>query len=173
MWVHFERFSPRCSPSAKFSLDRSHTRCSSYLIVPATIARSHLAGIARLENHSRVVRSGLGGGEKNEERRAILPVDARHRARVADLGCIRGRTDSPRRQGGRRGLTRSLVRGRGRNGPSDAHAAPTYPIFSRVLSRGLRVLRQPTAPGASRHHRGPTGSRLMTYRAPTIQRRAL
>lgn len=131
-------------------------------VAPETIARLRAAKITTRRGDSR-----------GKRRRATLPVDTRDWARVADLACIRGRTDSPRRQGGRRGLTGSLARRRGRNGPSDAHIAPTYPIFGRVLPRGLRVLRQPTAPGASRHHRGPAGSRLMTYRAPTVQRRAL
>lgn len=105
-------------------------------------------------------------------REATLPVDTRDRTGV-DLACIRGRTDSARRQGGRRGLTGGLTRGQGRNGPSDAHIAPTYSIFGRVLSGGLRVLREPAAPGIPRHHRGPAGPRLMTYHTPTIQRRAL
>lgn len=106
-------------------------------------------------------------------KRATLPVDTRDRTRVGNLACIRGRTDSAWRQGGRCGLTGGLTRRQGRHGPSDAHTAPTYPIFGRVLPRGLRVLREPAAPGIPRHHRGPAGPRLMTYRAPTIQRRAL
>lgn len=116
--------------------------------------------------------------EKREARsdkhaRDTLPVDTRDRARVRDLACIRGRTDSPRRQGGRCGLTRCLTRGRGRNGPSDAHTAPTYPVLGWVLPRRLRILRQPAASGVSRHHCGPAWSRLMTYSASTVQRCAL
>jgi len=61
--------------------------------------------------------------------RAMLPVDTRDRTRVSDLACVRGRTDSARWQGGRHSLTGGLTRGQGRNGPSDAHIAPTYPIL--------------------------------------------
>lgn len=109
----------------------------------------------------------------NEKRikHATLPVDTRDR--IGDLACICSRIDSSRWQSGRHSLTGGLTRGRGRNGPSNAHVTPTYPILGRMLPRGLRVLRQPTASGASRHYRGSARPGLMTYHVSTVQRRTL
>lgn len=90
--------------------------------------------------------------EDSTERTHALPVAAGASGRIRDVGRIRGWTDSTRWQGGSRGL----ARGRGRNGPYDAHVAPAYPVLGRMLPRGLRTLRQPTATAAaaaSRHHR--------------------
>lgn len=87
--------------------------------------------------------------ENSTERTHALPVAAGASGRIRDVGRIRGWTDSTRWQGGSRGL----ARGRGRNGPYDAHVAPTYPVLGRMLPRGLRTLRQPTTTAASRHHR--------------------
>lgn len=99
-------------------------------------------------------REGEGRKEKKREnsteRTHALPVAAGASGRIRDVGRIRGWTDSTRWQGRSRGLTR----GRGRNGPYDAHVAPTYPVLGRMLPRGLRALRQPTTTAASRHHRG-------------------
>lgn len=112
--------------------------------------------------------------EKKHGTRA-LPVAAGASGRARDVGRIRGWTDSTRWQGGSRGL--GLSRGRGRNGPYDAHVAPTYPVLGRMLpAGGLRALRQPTTPGASGRHRataGPWRRCLIGHRASAVQRCAL
>lgn len=95
------------------------------------------------------IREGKRREEKIAERTHALPVAAGASGRIRDVGRIRGWTDSTRWQGGSRGL----ARGRGRNGPYDAHVAPAYPVLGRMLPRGLRTLRQPTTTAASRHHR--------------------
>lgn len=110
--------------------------------------------------------------ENSTERTHALPVAAGASGRIRDVGRIRGWTDSTRWQGGSRGLTR----GRGRNGPYDAHVAPTYPVLGRMLPRGLRALRQPTTTAASRHHRGyarPCCLMGHHHRSSAVQWRAL
>ena len=108
--------------------------------------------------------------KRSTESTHALPVATGASGCIRDVGRIRGWTDSTRRQGWSRGLTR----GRGRNGPYDAHVAPTYPVLGRMLPGGLRALRQPTTSGASRHHRRSARSCcLMGHRPSAVQRRAL
>ena len=134
------------------------------------------------EGNRKITRS-IGRREKKRERKGetreekwstesthALPVATGAGGCIRDVGRIRGWTDSTRRQGWSRGLTR----GRSRNGPYDAHVAPTYPVLGRMLPGGLRALRQPTTSGASRHHRRSARSCcLMGHRPAAVQRRAL
>lgn len=127
--------------------------------------------ITRREEREKKERKGEMREEKrNTESTHALPVATGAGGCIRDVGRIRGWTDSTRRQGWSRGLTR----GRGRNGPYDAHVAPTYPVLGRMLPGGLRTLRQPTTSGASRHHRRSARSCcLMGHRPSAVQRRAL
>lgn len=112
----------------------------------------------------------MNGERRSTQRTHALPVAAGASGRVWDVGRIRGWTDSTRRQGWSRGLTR----GRGRNGPYDAYVAPTYSVLDRMLPGGLRALQQPTTSGAPRHHRGSARPCcLMRHRPSAVQWRAL